>query len=217
MAADADTPLFVVWTGGLDKADGLEIYDRADVPVFENPARCIRTIAAVSQFDAARDRLENAKSLPARPPTPNDGDHDDAPAVLSETDAKSILNEYGISIPDERLVTSADEAGDAADQIGYPVVAKLISPDVQHRNQIDGVRLDLESRRAVETAFEEIDAISPSGTSKSLVYRSSNKSLPGSSSVWELSPIPTSARLSCSVAAGSTSRRSMTSPSERSP
>ncbi|MFC6765008.1 acetate--CoA ligase family protein [Natrinema soli] len=159
MAADADTPLFVVWTGGLDRADGLEIYDRADVPVFENPARCIRTIAAVSQFDAARSRLEDAKSLPARPRTPNDGDHDGAPAVLSETDAKSVLDEYGISIPDGRLVTSADEAGNAADQIGYPVVAKLISPDVQHRNRIDGVRLDLESRRAVETAFEEINSI----------------------------------------------------------
>ena len=157
MATDAETPVFVVWTGGLDKAPALEIYERAGVPVFENPARCVRAIASISRFASARDRLADAKSLPARAPTPDDAA--DAPTILSETDAKSLLEEYGISVPVERLVTTATEAGDAADEIGYPVVAKLISPDVQHRDRIGGIRLDLESRRAVETAFEEIDAI----------------------------------------------------------
>lgn len=157
MATDAETPLFVVWTGGLDKSDALEIYNRAGVPVFENPARCIRTIAAITRFAAARDRLEDAQSLPARPSTA--GDSEGASAVLSETDAKSLLADYDVPVPAERLVSSAAAAGTAADEIGYPVVAKLVSPDVQHRNRIDGIRLDLETRGAVETAFEELEAI----------------------------------------------------------
>jgi len=155
VANQLETPLFVVWTGGIDKEDGLERYREASIPVFENPARCIRTIAAIGDAMEARSRLREAKSLPARTPSHDGSDH----GSLTETAGKELLAEYGIQIPHEHLITSADDAVAAAEPIGYPVVAKLVSPDLQHRNRVNGVRTDLETSAEVDDAYDALVTI----------------------------------------------------------
>jgi acetyl-CoA synthetase (ADP-forming) len=75
---------------------------------------------------------------------------------LSEPEAKSLVGAFGIRIPRERLVRSRDEAGDAADTIGYPVVLKGVSKKVVHRSDANLVRLSLVDRPEVEAAFDGI-------------------------------------------------------------
>lgn len=156
IAADRDTPLLVVWTGGIRKDAALDVYETAGIPVFENPARCIKTIASIVQYVESHDRLDATTHLPARPPT---DDGDDAPELLPEPAAKSLLADYGLAVPESRLATSVEAATEGAESLGYPVVAKLVSPDVVHRNQIDGVRLDLARPAAVESAVEDFRSI----------------------------------------------------------
>jgi acyl-CoA synthetase (NDP forming) len=76
--------------------------------------------------------------------------------VLTEIESKQILDEAGIPTASARLATSADEAVKAAKKLGYPVVLKIVSPDVTHKSDVGGVRLGLDSPGAVTAAFAEI-------------------------------------------------------------
>jgi acyl-CoA synthetase (NDP forming) len=76
--------------------------------------------------------------------------------TLSEQASKSLLAEYGIPIAAERFVASAAEAGNAADALGYPVVAKLNGDAIAHKTERGLVRLRLADRPAVEAAATEL-------------------------------------------------------------
>ena len=154
VASGYDKPLLLCWTGGVDRSSGLERYRDAGIPVFENPARCVRSVAALARFAASKPRLRAAADLPAR--TPESDPDADAPAVLAETDAKALLAEYGVDVPEEVLVTDLDEVGAAADTVGFPAVAKLVAPDLPHRDRVGGVRTGIEDRVALEEACTEL-------------------------------------------------------------
>lgn len=75
---------------------------------------------------------------------------------VSEYQLKKILSAYRIQTAPERLVHSKEEALQAAEQLGYPVVLKTVSPRVAHKTDIGGLILDLESREPLERAFGEL-------------------------------------------------------------
>jgi acyl-CoA synthetase (NDP forming) len=93
-------------------------------------------------------------------------------AVLTEIESKQILEEAGIPTATARLAATAKEAAKAAAKFrlagtakeaakaaakfGYPVVLKIVSPDVTHKSDVGGVKLGLESAEAVTAAFQEI-------------------------------------------------------------
>ncbi len=76
--------------------------------------------------------------------------------VLTEIESKQILEEAGIPTATARLAATAEEAVEAAKELGYPLVLKIVSPDVTHKSDVGGVRLGLDSPGAVATAFQEI-------------------------------------------------------------
>jgi acyl-CoA synthetase (NDP forming) len=76
--------------------------------------------------------------------------------TLSERDSKALLAEYGVPIAPERFVSSAAEAGAAADDIGYPVVAKLNGDAIAHKTERGLVKLRLGDRSAVEAAAADL-------------------------------------------------------------
>lgn len=75
---------------------------------------------------------------------------------LDEAQSKQVLARYGIAVPREEITHSADEAVAAAERIGYPVVAKVVSSAIAHKSDIGGVRIGLHDADAVRIAFEEI-------------------------------------------------------------
>ena len=77
-------------------------------------------------------------------------------AVLTEVESKQILEEAGIPAASARLARTADEAVKAAAELGYPVVLKIVSPEVTHKSDVGGVKLDLDSEETVAAAFQEI-------------------------------------------------------------
>jgi acetate---CoA ligase (ADP-forming) len=76
--------------------------------------------------------------------------------VVPELEAKRLLAEYGLRAPRERLALDADEAVAIADDIGYPVVLKVQSPDIAHRSDVGGVRLDLRGADEVRAAWPSV-------------------------------------------------------------
>jgi acetyltransferase len=75
---------------------------------------------------------------------------------LSEEEGKSILSAYGISVPQEELVTNPRNAVIAAERIGYPVVMKIMSPDIMHKTDIGGVILNVKTSEGVRDSFESL-------------------------------------------------------------
>jgi acetyltransferase len=79
-------------------------------------------------------------------------------AALDEVASKRLLKAYGIPISEEGIAQSAAEAVGIAKQIGFPVVAKVVSPDILHKSDIGGVVLNLNSAAEVRKAFNDITA-----------------------------------------------------------
>jgi acyl-CoA synthetase (NDP forming) len=79
-----------------------------------------------------------------------------AVGIWSESQVRPLLEEYGIPVVPARLVTSADQAVEAAREVGYPVALKVASPDIVHKSDIGGVRLNLQNEPEVREAFQQI-------------------------------------------------------------
>ena len=76
--------------------------------------------------------------------------------LLSEIEAKEILYDAGVPVARAVLVTTADEARTEADKAGFPVVLKIVSPDISHKSDVGGVKVGLENGDDVAAAFDEI-------------------------------------------------------------
>ena len=77
-------------------------------------------------------------------------------ASLHADEAKAVCDAYGIATPAEGIAGSAELAGDIADDIGYPVVMKIVSPDILHKSDAGGVVAGVEDRAAAMQAHEDI-------------------------------------------------------------
>ena len=73
---------------------------------------------------------------------------------ISEVEAKDILEAYGFRVLPSALATDMQEAVDAADRIGYPVVMKVVSPDIIHKSDFGGVRINLANSEQVRDAYD---------------------------------------------------------------
>ncbi len=81
---------------------------------------------------------------------------EDSRINLLEPEAKDIARAFGISISENSVATDVKEAVRFARQIGYPVVLKIVSPDILHKSEAKGVKLNLSDDAEVETAYREI-------------------------------------------------------------
>jgi acyl-CoA synthetase (NDP forming) len=76
--------------------------------------------------------------------------------LLSEVEAKEVLREAGVPVTGTTLATSADEAVKQAEAAGYPVVLKVVSPDISHKSDAGGVKLNLQDAGQVREAYAAI-------------------------------------------------------------
>ncbi|MDD5015052.1 MAG: acetate--CoA ligase family protein [Atribacterota bacterium] len=75
---------------------------------------------------------------------------------LLETEAKELLKEYGISVPDFRLIKSEDEIIGLAKEINFPIVMKIVSPDIIHKTDVGGVKVNIKDEKEAKLAYQEI-------------------------------------------------------------
>jgi acyl-CoA synthetase (NDP forming) len=114
--------------------------------VHEDPTRAVVAIDAMGRFGAA---------FAAPPPAPAPV----SPALAlpasapSEADAKRLLAQAGIASAPEAACATAEQAAAAAQRFGFPVVLKILSPDILHKSEIGGVLLDVVDAEAVRSGF----------------------------------------------------------------
>jgi len=75
---------------------------------------------------------------------------------LLETEAKTVCMEYGIPVTKFRLAKNEAEAVKFAEEIGYPVVLKIVSPDIIHKSDVGGVIVSLKTEKDVRNGYKQI-------------------------------------------------------------
>ena len=73
--------------------------------------------------------------------------------VITEESSKAILKSYGVKVPPFALVTSAEEAAKQAKKIGFPLVMKVVSPQILHKTDVGGVKVGLDNVDDVKKTF----------------------------------------------------------------
>ena len=134
---------------GSDKA--IAPYEALNVPVFEDPVRAVRTVSALARVREGLARGPRAHVDPAahRPGRSFSGGR------LDEHEALALLASWGVPAVETRVAGSAEEAANAACAVGAPVAMKVLSPDISHKTEADGVALSV----APEDAAGEHDAL----------------------------------------------------------
>jgi acetate---CoA ligase (ADP-forming) len=134
-----------LWVMSMLAPNRVKDYEDAGFLVFEDPSRAVNAIAAMGKFGDAFAQPE-----PAAVPLPKVALPHHTP---SEAVAKALLDKAGVPAVPEHAASDAEAAVAAAEAIGYPVVLKILSPDILHKSEIGGVLLDVANADAVRQGF----------------------------------------------------------------
>lgn len=160
MAKGASRNILACWLGGDGVEEARNIFTQAGIPTYDTPEEAVRGFMQIVQFNRNQQLL---MEVPASVSGMVEEDRktardtirevlDEGRSLLSEPEAKKVLAAYGIPVVHTRTVRDAEEAALCADEIGYPVALKILSPDITHKSDVGGVVLDLEDRDSVLTA-----------------------------------------------------------------
>jgi acetyltransferase len=160
---ETDIPIAVCFAGGAVAEEAAAKLRRSCIPSFPTPDRAVRALSALRGYRvrsvAGRTELDLPKvsgrehSLKVISEARNEGR-----VSLSEEEGKAILASYGIPVPPEFTASSRCDAVRAAERIGFPVVMKIISPDIHHKTDVGGVIVGIKNAGEAEDAYETMIA-----------------------------------------------------------
>ena len=153
-----DKPILACFMGEKRMAPAVEILTAHQIPNYPFPKRAALVFRALADYREIQAR-------PAPEFVEFEVDRHKAAAVIADvraagrltigdSEARKILEAYGLRIPASHLAATPDEAIRRAAEIGYPVVLKIASPDILHKTDVEGVKVGLENASQVKDAFE---------------------------------------------------------------
>ncbi|MCF6246718.1 MAG: acetate--CoA ligase family protein [Desulfobacula sp.] len=160
IARNSIKPIVCAFMGVVDVSDGVKLLQKHKIPVYQFPESAARSMGALRQgmkwlfrkilpqYDLSYDTARATKII--------DGYMKQGKMLLGELDGNELLKCYGFNtLPMELAVNTAD-AIKIADKIGYPVVMKIVSPDILHKTDAGGVIVGVEDGNAVQDSFQVI-------------------------------------------------------------
>ncbi|AZH25510.1 acetate--CoA ligase family protein [Haloplanus aerogenes] len=160
LQADHGLPVTTCLMGGERAREADDTLVEAGIPNYFDPARAVGSLGTLERYRAIRERER-------REPTTYDVDREAAQAVLDRArergttrlgvEAMSLLDAYGIPTPAGEVVDSPVDALEVAEDVGEPVVMKIVSPDILHKSDIGGVKVGVD-HADVYDAFEDLVA-----------------------------------------------------------
>lgn len=148
--------------GVTDVSDAVRLLEERGVPTFTFPEEAVQGLGSLAQYQAWRTRPRTeVRHFPV--------DRSAVRAVLAESqragltvlsapDAREILAAYGFRFPDVRTARSEEEALRAAEEVGFPLVLKVSSPDISHKTEVGGVLLNIRDRNELREALHRMTA-----------------------------------------------------------
>jgi acetyltransferase len=152
-------PVYVCWVAPRAARANADLLAEAGVPCFEWPERTARALGHAVRYGQARVEVRPPRAAPPRPaglPTP-------APGVMDVEAGAGLLRVFGVRTVESVICETAEEAAVVADELGFPVVAKVLHPDLVHKTDQGGVRVGLAHRDTVRRAAAELLDLAPGG------------------------------------------------------
>jgi acetyltransferase len=151
-------PVVACFMGEAHMKEAQRLLFERSIPAYPIPERAATAIRAmVAQANWAKERLPQFEQFQVdRAVVAHTFEkvRADGRVKIGDAESRDILTAYGIRVPRSKLCTTAEEAVAFADEIGYPVVMKIASPDILHKTDVGGVRIGLEDPLAVRDAFD---------------------------------------------------------------
>jgi len=159
-------PLFAAWMGERGVQESRDILESGKVPPYRYPESAVDVFLKMYGYHR---NLELLYETPPEEPQQFQSDKEKAAAIIAqvraegrlqmmEHEAKALLACYEMPMTAHRFARTAEEAAACAKACGYPVAMKIASPQVYHKADLGGVRLNLKNKKMVERAFEEVTA-----------------------------------------------------------
>ena len=161
-------PLFTAFLGGASIIEARTMLEKAGIANFMTPENAVEAMSFLVRF-----KRHQAMLLESVPAFTGLNFHQAAQAVaeatriralvlnqkrtlLTEIEAKSLLVAFGLPVNAGEIAATRDEAQAAAKKTGYPVAMKIHSPDITHKSDVGGVRLNLVNTKQVGHAFDDM-------------------------------------------------------------
>jgi acetyltransferase len=165
-ARPSTKPVLAAWLGDVNPGPSRSHLEARGIPNFYTPENAVE---AFSFLCAHRRNQEQLMQVPAAEREPDTAPPDLAAAVairdravagkrelLSDHETKALLAAFSLPVPRSVVAKDRDAAVAAARAIGFPAVLKLHSPDITHKSDVGGVRLNLQSAEMVASAFDDM-------------------------------------------------------------
>lgn len=157
-------PVLAAWMGGEQVRRAVQVLNEAGLPTHPSPEQAVRAFMHLVSY--ARN-LGSLYETPREIPVPIGLNRRNlrkrlqpllsrGEGYLTENQAKSFLRAYQIPVCETCVATDEDEAVAVAERIGYPVVLKVLSPNILHKLDVGGVQLNLGDAAAVRAAYKGI-------------------------------------------------------------
>lgn len=161
---EARKPILACWMGANLVKEGRKRFADADIPHFNSPEACVDAFGYLACYRRNQKALLQAPEPLSRH---KEADVEGARLIiehalgerrytLNNAEAKAVLKAFHIPTSPSINVASAADALIAAEGVGLPVAMKINSPDITHKSDVGGVKLNIREPRSVRTAFREM-------------------------------------------------------------
>jgi len=154
-------PLVAVFMGGESVEEARNHLKRNGILCYDFPDDAIRTISALYTYARFLKEPENPPVRfrdvnPKRVREILDSVRKDRRVVLLSNEAADVVEAYGIQAPESKVAKTAEMAAEYAEELGFPVVLRVVSPDILHKTDVGGVVLNLKTTEEVRNAYDGI-------------------------------------------------------------
>jgi acetyl coenzyme A synthetase (ADP forming)-like protein len=155
-----EKPVLACFLGVGQVEAGIKILQEGRIPHYDSPEAAVNAIKVMTDYAKWRSRPERVVKLFAvnrrKAETIVEKHVRQQTYEIGEVESKEILEAYGFAVPRAAVATTAEQAANIAHQLGFPVVVKIWSPEVIHKTDVGGVRLNLSTAEEVMDAFDLI-------------------------------------------------------------
>ncbi len=156
-----DKPVTVSFVGGekCDKAMAWLVEN--GIPAYGAPDLAVKAMGTLRQYERMKSLNDTSAFTPGnvdsqKAKTIIENARKNGRLALTEVEAKKVFDAYGLPITPTELAKTEDEAVMLANQIGYPLVMKIVSPDILHKSDAGGVKVNIKNESMVRESFKTI-------------------------------------------------------------
>ncbi len=153
VAKQSGKPIATCFDIGVDIAKAHQYLLANNLANFASGERAAQALSKMAAYYQKQKAAEEDQALPAEQQLIT------AEKSLLEPQAMDLLKAHGLAVPEYRFVKTADEAVKACQKLGYPVAIKIVSPQIIHKSDVGGVKLNIKDDQAAAQAFEQLAAI----------------------------------------------------------